>query len=127
MKTQPIQPAHIEFSSEPATPPRAPDFDDLYHPRIGAQAQAQHVFLQGNGLPGRWAGRARFVILETGFGLGNNFLATWAAWRADPSRCERLVFGSIERHPPRREDLARAHAQSPLPDLAAALVQAWVV
>ena len=23
-------------------------------------------------------------ILETGFGLGNNFLATWAAWRADP-------------------------------------------
>ena len=35
----------------------------------------------GNGLPGRWAGRDRFVVLETGFGLGLNFLATWRAWR----------------------------------------------
>ena len=46
-----------------------------------------------------WAGkrgRDRFVVLETGFGLGNNFLATWAAWRADPRRCRQLHFVSIE-------------------------------
>lgn len=89
--------------------PYSPLYDDLYHPAVGAWAQAQHVFMAGNGLPGRWQGRTRFVILETGFGLGNNFLATWAAWHADPQRCDHLVFMSIEKHPLRREDLARVH------------------
>ena len=127
MKTQAIQPARIDFGREPGAVPRAPDFGDLYHPRIGALEQARHVFLQGNGLPGRWASRAHFVILETGFGLGNNFLATWQAWREDPARCERLHFVSVERHPPTRADLAHAHAHaaSPLPELAAALLHAW--
>ena len=127
MKTQPICPAQVDFGDGADSPPRAPDFDDVYHPRIGAAAQACHVFLQGNGLPGRWAGRPLFVILETGFGLGNNFLATWAAWRADPLRCERLVFVSVEAHPLRGADLARAHAQSDWPELATALLQAWPV
>ena len=125
MKTQPIAPARIEFGAGAGEPPRSPDFDDLYHPRIGAAAQALHVFLHGNGLPPRWAARAHFTILETGFGLGNNFLATWDAWRRDPARCERLFFVSVERHPPRHEDLARVHAASPWPDLAAQLLQAW--
>ncbi len=126
MKTQPITPARIEFGADGVA--HAPDFGDIYHPRIGALAQAQHVFLQGNGLPARWAGhtgRKPFVVLETGFGLGNNFLTTWAAWRDDPARCERLCFVSIERHPPRRDDLERAHAGSTLPQLAAELLCAW--
>ena len=92
VKTRPITPARIDFGAGAGEPPRSPDFDDLYHPRVGAAAQAQHVFLHGNGLPARWAGRAHFTILETGFGLGNNFLATWDAWRRDPARCERLFF-----------------------------------
>ena len=55
--------------------------------QAGAEGQARHVFLGGNGLPERWQGRDRFVVLETGFGLGNNFLATWAAWRSRSPRC----------------------------------------
>ncbi|WP_457421042.1 FAD-dependent 5-carboxymethylaminomethyl-2-thiouridine(34) oxidoreductase MnmC [Roseateles sp. P5_E7] len=90
-----------------------------------ALAQARHVFVTGNGLPGRWQGRDRFVVLETGFGPGNNFLATWDAWRQDPARCERLVFVSVEKHPLTRDDLARVHAASPLPELAAQLVERW--
>ncbi|MDP1650738.1 MAG: FAD-dependent 5-carboxymethylaminomethyl-2-thiouridine(34) oxidoreductase MnmC [Rubrivivax sp.] len=125
MKTRPITPARIDFGASADEPPRSPDFDDLYHPRVGAAAQARHVFLQGNGLPGRWAARRCFTILETGFGLGNNFLATWDAWRHDPARCERLFFVSVERHPPTRDDLARAHAASPWPALATALLRAW--
>lgn len=121
MKTGPITPARIAFGDVP----EAPDFGDLYHPRIGAAAQAEHVFLQGNGLPQRWQGRPRFTVLETGFGLGNNFLATWDAWRRDPSRSERLHFVSVERHPPAPADLRRAHGASPWPALAAALQQAW--
>jgi tRNA 5-methylaminomethyl-2-thiouridine biosynthesis bifunctional protein len=124
MKTQPIQPARIEFG-DAGQPPRAPEFDDIYHPQVGALAQARHVFLGGNGLPGRWGQRRHFVVVETGFGLGNNFLATWDAWRSDPARCERLHMVSVEKHPLTRVDLQRAHANSPLTELAAELLKAW--
>ncbi len=125
MRTRPIDPARIHFADAPGAPPTAPDFGELYHPRPGALVQARHVFLHGNGLPGRWAGRERFVVLETGFGLGNNFLATWDAWRRDPARCQRLLVVAVELHPPSRDDLERAHADSPLPELAAELVRCW--
>ncbi|NLZ42606.1 MAG: oxidoreductase, partial [Comamonadaceae bacterium] len=105
MKTEPIAPARIDWDGGA---PRAPDFGDLYHPRIGAFAQAAHVFLRGNGLPERWHGRERFTIVETGFGLGLNFLATWAAWRDDPRRCARLHYVAIDKHPPVLADLQRA-------------------
>ncbi|MDE2595141.1 MAG: tRNA (5-methylaminomethyl-2-thiouridine)(34)-methyltransferase MnmD, partial [Burkholderiales bacterium] len=104
-------------------------YDDLYHGEAGAAAQAQYVFLQGNNLPGRWQGRDQFVVLETGFGLGNNFLETWAAWRADPQRCRHLFFVSIEKHPLSLADLRRVHASatpSTLP-LAERLIAAWPV
>lgn len=119
----PLQPARIDFSD--AAAPRSLDYDDVYHPRAGAREQAQHVFLAGNGLPARWARRPRFVVLETGFGLGHNFLATWAAWRDDPVRCDRLWFVSVEKHPVTRDDLRRAHADSPWPDLSRELLEAW--
>lgn len=127
MKTQPIVPATLVLRRSPQGRelPYSSGFDDIYHAEAGAFEQARHVFLAGNGLPGRWQGREEFVVLETGFGLGNNFLAAWDAWQADAQRCARLVFISIEKHPFVREDLARAHAASPRPDLAAQLVQAW--
>ena len=108
MSWGPVQPAGIDFSDARA-----------------ALAQAAHVFLRGNGLPERWAGRAHFVVLDTGFGLGHNFLATWDAWRQDPQRCARLSVIGIAQHPPQAADLARAHADSPLPALAAELVAQW--
>ncbi|HEY0954701.1 MAG TPA: tRNA (5-methylaminomethyl-2-thiouridine)(34)-methyltransferase MnmD, partial [Roseateles sp.] len=118
-----VPPAEVDFSDPGA--PAAPAYGDVYHSRAGALPQARHVFIAGNGLPGRWQGRERFVVLETGFGLGNNFLATWDAWRQDPARCERLVFVSVEKHPLTREDLARAHAGSPLTGLACQLIERW--
>ncbi|MGA0612555.1 FAD-dependent 5-carboxymethylaminomethyl-2-thiouridine(34) oxidoreductase MnmC [Caldimonas sp. KR1-144] len=124
MKTAPIVPATLAFGDDGV--PRAPAFGDVYHAAAGAAEQARHVFLGGNGLLGdapRWAGREGFTILETGFGLGNNFLAAWDAWRRDPRRSRRLDFVSIEKHPPTREDLARVHAGgSPQ---ARELVDAW--
>ncbi|MBN3722907.1 bifunctional tRNA (5-methylaminomethyl-2-thiouridine)(34)-methyltransferase MnmD/FAD-dependent 5-carboxymethylaminomethyl-2-thiouridine(34) oxidoreductase MnmC [Burkholderia sp. Ac-20379] len=73
-----------------------------------APAQAGSGFLHGNGLPERWRGRRSFTIVETGFGAGWRFLATWAAWRADPARSERLHYVAIEAHPFSRDDLRRA-------------------
>lgn len=123
----PVRAAAITLDAEGVA--HAPDFDDVYHARGGALAQARHVFLAGNGLPQRWGACRRFVVLETGFGLGNNFLATWAAWRADAARCERLWFISIEKHPPTATDLARALARHAgdraVEPLAQALLAAW--
>lgn len=118
-----LTPARIAFDAEGL--PHAPDFGDRYHPRAGAALQAREVFLAGNGLPGRWAGRSDFSMLETGFGLGNNFLATWQAWRDDPQRPTRLHYVAIEGHPPSADDLRRCHAGTPWPELAAALQRAW--
>lgn len=120
---EPLRPARVDFSD--ASAPRAPDYDDVYHPRGGAFEQARHVFLTGNGLPQRWAQRKHFVILEAGFGLGHNFLATWAAWRDDPQRCAHLWFLSVDKHPLLGADLRRAHAHSAEPALARELVNAW--
>ena len=106
--------------------PYSSEFGDIYHSEAGGLAQARYVFLGGNALPGRWQGREAFTILETGFGLGVNFLAAWDAWRSDPQRCPRLHFVSVERRPFDRADLTAALAPiAELAPLAAALGRAW--
>jgi len=123
MKTAPVVAATLDYDADGV--PFSSRYNDRYHPRSGAFGQARHVFLKGNGLPERWRERERFVVLETGFGLGNNFLTTWDAWRADPRRCDRLHFISIEKHPLSRADLVRAHSASRLPALAGELIRQW--
>ena len=93
----PLTPARLRFTQQGV--PYSEAFDDVYHSAAGAVGQARHVFLDGNHLTERWAGRQRFVILETGFGAGINFLATWQAWRRDSRRPRRLHYVSIEKHP----------------------------
>ncbi|MEO7128106.1 MAG: tRNA (5-methylaminomethyl-2-thiouridine)(34)-methyltransferase MnmD [Rhodoferax sp.] len=88
--------------------PHSPRFNDRYRSRSGGVAQALHVFLGGCGLPGRWRNMAEFTVLETGFGLGINFLTTWAAWEADERRCDHLQFVSIEAYPVAVADIVRS-------------------
>ena len=76
------------------------------------KTQGPQAFLQGNQLPARWAGRARFVVVDTGFGHGDKFIATWQAWRDDPSRCCRLFYVALASHPPARADAAPALRQT---------------
>jgi tRNA 5-methylaminomethyl-2-thiouridine biosynthesis bifunctional protein len=123
LKSLPLQPARITWADDGT--PLAPDFGDVYHARVGALAQARQVFLAGNALPQRWAGRDDFTVFETGFGLGNNFIATWQAWRDDPQRPRRLHYLAVDAHPPRLEDLRRAHRDSECAELAQALFAAW--
>ncbi len=123
-----VQPAVIEWEADGT--PYAPRFGDVYHSRAGALGQARHVFLQGNRLAERWqaphpAGRRGFTILETGFGLGSNFLATWDAWRAAAAPPVPLRYVGIEMHPPPRADFERMHAASPLRPLADQLAARW--
>ncbi|AFQ46523.1 bifunctional tRNA (5-methylaminomethyl-2-thiouridine)(34)-methyltransferase MnmD/FAD-dependent 5-carboxymethylaminomethyl-2-thiouridine(34) oxidoreductase MnmC [Burkholderia cepacia] len=106
----------------------SPEYGELHRDASHALAHA-HRMLAGNGLPARWQGRRTFTIVETGFGTGSHFLATWAAWRDDPARCERLHFVAVEPHPFSREDLRRAvsHivANTTNSANADALVDAW--
>ena len=109
-----LEPQALEF--DPSGFPYCHRYGDWYASREGALAQARHVFLAGNDLPRRWANRGQFVILETGFGLGCNFLATWHTWRGDPQRPQRLHFVSVERHPLRAQDLqSPAHSAAARP------------
>lgn len=120
-----VEPVALSYDAHGA--PASERYGDVYASRDGALGQARHVFLGGTGCTERWRGRRQFVVLENGFGLGVNFLATWRAWRDDPARPQRLHFVSIERHPlpasvftdavpPELRDLgAQLAAQWPLP------------
>jgi tRNA 5-methylaminomethyl-2-thiouridine biosynthesis bifunctional protein len=110
--------------------PSSPRFDDVYRSRNSGLVQAKTVFLGGCQLPQRWRDVTQFCILETGFGLGLNFLATWNTWQQDDHRCSVLHYVAIEAYPVSTVDLLHsAKALDPpnlaLCSLAAELAQVW--
>ncbi|MBK8665606.1 MAG: FAD-dependent 5-carboxymethylaminomethyl-2-thiouridine(34) oxidoreductase MnmC [Burkholderiales bacterium] len=116
--------------------PVSPRFGDVYRSAgadgLGGLAQARQVFLHGccllptEGAAAAWVGAARWAVLETGFGLGLNFLATWQAWRQDARRPARLFYSAVEAFLPEPQDLLRSAAPFPeLMPLAAELAAAW--
>ena len=80
-------------------------FDDPYFSLDDGLAETRYVFLDGNGLPGRFA--PGFHVAELGFGTGLNFLATWAAWDAAGVEGP-LHFTSFEAFPMSRDQMAQA-------------------
>ncbi|MDN5842283.1 MAG: tRNA (5-methylaminomethyl-2-thiouridine)(34)-methyltransferase MnmD [Alcaligenaceae bacterium] len=123
---EPLQLARIELDARGI--PRSDRYGDVYHSASGAIGQATHVFLGGNDLPGRWRDRQAFTICETGFGLGQNFLVAWHAWRTDPARSARLHYLAFEAHPFTQVDLANvliSRLPSSYGDLARELCHAW--
>ena len=58
--------------------PVSKQFDDTYYSLDNGLRETQHVFLEANGLPGRF--QDGFSIAELGFGTGLNFLTTLRAW-----------------------------------------------
>lgn len=123
---EPLQLARLELDARGI--PRSDRYGDVYHSASGAIGQAKHVFLGGNDLPERWRGRPAFTICETGFGLGQNFLVAWHAWRADPARSARLHYLAFEAHPFVQADLVSAlvpRLSPPYSDLARELCAAW--
>jgi len=106
--------------------PYSERFGDRYRSRVGGLLQAQGVFLAGCGLSQRWQGRDAFTVLETGFGLGLNFLVTWAAWRADPHRSAGLHYVAVEGYPVSAQALATSMDAEDLPEEVKPLAQEWV-
>lgn len=79
----------------------------------GALAQARQVFIEGCGLPAAWAGQAQWRVLETGFGAGLNFLASWHAWQGDPHRPRLLHYVAITPAAVSADDVGRDARASP--------------
>ncbi|MEO6298586.1 MAG: tRNA (5-methylaminomethyl-2-thiouridine)(34)-methyltransferase MnmD [Paracoccaceae bacterium] len=95
-------------------------FGDPYFSATGGLSEARHVFLAGNGLPGRF--RDGFHIAELGFGTGLNLLATLIAWDG-PGR---LHYTSFEAFPMDATSITRALQAFPeARDVAGPLLQHW--
>ncbi len=107
--------------------PYSPRFGDRYRSEFGGLEQAREVFLKGCGLPQAWASQPQWCVLETGFGLGLNFLVTWAAWKSDPLRPRLLHFVSTEAFPASAADVVRSAQTHPelLPFAQALQHQLW--
>jgi tRNA 5-methylaminomethyl-2-thiouridine biosynthesis bifunctional protein len=87
---------------------RSTQFDDIYFSAEDGLAETRHTFLDGNDLPGAWAGRDRFCICETGFGTGLNMLAAWRLFEESASGDQRLDLISIEKYPLSRDEIRSA-------------------
>ncbi len=87
-------------------------FDDVYYSADNGLEETNHVFLHGIGAPDVWMGQDHYVIAETGFGTGLNFLATWRAFKASGAT-GRLTFISVESFPLTEGALRSAHETFP--------------
>ncbi len=118
MKQNAIQPANLEFNAEGT--PVSRDFDDVYFSNDNGLEETRYVFLDGNQLSARFPEHPRslFVVAESGFGTGLNFLTLWQAFdqfhAAHPeATLQRLHFISFEKFPLTAHDLRLAHQRWP--------------
>jgi len=105
---KPLIPAQLHWCDDT---PEAIDFGDIYFSRDNGVAESRHVFLDGNNLRDRWLqlpSSSNFVIAETGFGTGLNFLLAWQLWLETAPPDATLFFISTELHPLTHNDLQRA-------------------
>ena len=76
--------------------PKSKQFDDVYFSADDGLAESEYVFLDGNRLPRKWQEEDHFVICETGFGTGLNFLAAWRRLEETTQPHLKLDFISFE-------------------------------
>ncbi len=118
MKHNAIQSANLEFNSEGT--PVSRDFDDVYFSNDNGLEETRYVFLGGNQIEVRFPQHPHplFVVAESGFGTGLNFLTLWQAFDAfrrqhPDATLQRLHFVSFEKYPLKAEDLRLAHQHWP--------------
>jgi tRNA 5-methylaminomethyl-2-thiouridine biosynthesis bifunctional protein len=79
--------------------PCSDQFDDIYFSREDGVEETRHVFLNSNNLPQAWERKDAFVIAETGFGTGLNFLSAWKLFEETADKGQTLDFISVEKYP----------------------------
>lgn len=122
---------HARLDWNEAGTPVSSDFGDVYFSNDNGLSETRYVFLQQNRLPARFSHHDSdsFVIGETGFGTGLNFLATMAAFLEQAPQTgngSRLHFISFEKYPLTQRDLSKALAAWPeLAPLSQDLIAQW--
>lgn len=112
-KPDPGKPQPLEWHD--GDMPYSTAFGDHFYCREDGRAEAAYVFLDGNGLPGRWAASHEFVIGELGFGTGLNFCETLRQWKAfEKLPTARLHFISFELYPMERDSIVKALSRWPI-------------
>ena len=122
---------HAKRTPEPADidhdgrAPRDRRTGDIYFNADGL-AETRHVFLEGCGLPAAWENNRAFVIGETGFGLGLNFLSAWGLFAGTAKPGAVLHYVAFENRPPSSHSIRSLSARFPeISALAEKLADAW--
>jgi len=110
-----VKSKHAQVHFNESGTPVADHFDDVYFSNDSGIDETQHVFVAGNDLAERWQQwrNPTFVIAETGFGTGLNFLVAMRAFNefraANPDHpLKRLYFITTEKFPLPQQDMQRA-------------------
>ncbi|TYL48462.1 bifunctional tRNA (5-methylaminomethyl-2-thiouridine)(34)-methyltransferase MnmD/FAD-dependent 5-carboxymethylaminomethyl-2-thiouridine(34) oxidoreductase MnmC [Marinomonas sp. IMCC 4694] len=95
--------------------PHSSQFDDVYFDKESGLEETRFVFIKHNQLLERWHNiqNKAFVIAETGFGTGLNFLCTWQAFLQNAPKDKQLHFISVEKYPFSKAMLAQALSMWP--------------
>lgn len=93
-------------------------YDDLYYSKNNGLSESKHVFIESSHFVERWKTldeklSQTFVIAETGFGTGLNFLLSYALWKSHAPPQARLHYIACEKHPLSLRDLDSCLAQWP--------------
>ena len=96
--------AHIQWQEKT---PYSEQFKDVYYSRNNGISESEYVFIRHNQLEKKFSalGSSKpFVIAETGFGTGLNFLCAWRSFNKHAPDDARLHFISFEKYPVSPED-----------------------
>jgi len=103
-----------ELSFQPDGAPYSTQFDDIYFDSESGYQQSEEIFLHGNDIFNRLKQiNDHFVIVETGFGTGLNFLLTLQAYhklqqKKSSTQRPKLVFISVEKYPLTKQQLLKS-------------------
>lgn len=89
--------------------PYSLDFNDIYYSTDDGQLESEFVFVAQNQLPQRFAKTVgTFVVIETGFGTGLNFLVVADCWQRVASSDAKLRYIALENTPISQNDMQTA-------------------
>lgn len=123
-KLSAIEPARLDWQGDQPVSAR---YGDVYFSGDGAIDECEQIFVAGNRLTQRWQSHPQqFVIAETGFGTGLNFLCVCKRWFAQAGESAQLHYCAVEKHPLKRADLEQVLCRFlPLSELLELFLQAY--
>lgn len=93
MTTTQLQHAHIDWNEQGQ--PLSAEFADVYFSKQSGLDESRYVFIQHNQLTERFQqldNSTPFVVAETGFGTGLNFLTCWQLFFTTSTRTGTTAF-----------------------------------